>query len=71
MLENKVSNLLAEVKKLKDDIGELNVVIEENKSEKELFNTTIDQLEEKIKKQRQDNVDLRNENSTLRSQGGE
>ena len=35
MLENKVSNLLADVKKLEENIVELNVTIDENKSEKE------------------------------------
>jgi hypothetical protein len=41
MLENKVSNLLADVKKLEENITELNETIEGNRQEKVLLQSEI------------------------------
>lgn len=41
MLENKVSNLLADVKKLEENITELNETIESNRTEKVLLQSEI------------------------------
>lgn len=67
MLENKVSNLLADVKKLEENIEEKDATLLENKTEKDQLQKDIDTLEESIKLQRQANVDLKNENFKLLS----
>ena len=70
MLENKVSNLMATVKTLEKDIDHLNKDIKELNVDKVVLNENIEQLEDKIKQQRADYVDLQNECDDLKLKGG-
>jgi len=58
LLENKVSNLMATVTTLNKEIEKLNTVIVGLNNDKSDLNKTIEQLEEKIKIQRGQIVDL-------------
>jgi uncharacterized coiled-coil DUF342 family protein len=70
LLENKVSDLMAEVRHLEKDIKGLNGKIAEQAEEKEVLNQTILKLEERIKAQRAEIVDLQNETEDLKQKGG-
>jgi len=66
LLEDKVSDLMAEVRHLEKNIKGLNEQIAEQAKEKEVLNQTIAQREEKIKQQRAEIVDLKNETEELK-----
>ena len=70
LLENKVSDLMAQVRHLEKDIKGLNEQIAEQGEEKEVLNQTILQLEDRIKQQRAEIVDLKNESEELKQKGG-
>ena len=70
LLENKVSDLMAQVRHLEKDIRGLNSQLAEQATEKEKLSRTIVELEEKIKGQRAEIVDLRTENEELKQRGG-
>lgn len=70
LLENKVSDLMAQVRHLEKDIRGLNDVIAEQTREKEVLNQNIVNLEEEIKQQRGQIVDLQNESEDLKQKGG-
>lgn len=70
LLEDKVSDLMAEVRHLEKDIKGLNEQIAEQAEEKEVLNQNIAQLEERIKQQRAEIVDLKNETEELKQKGG-
>ena len=61
---------MAEVRHLEKDIKGLNGKIAEQADEKEVLNQTILKLEERIKVQRAQIVDLQNETEDLKQKGG-
>jgi len=70
LLENKVSDLMAQVRHLEKDIRGLNSQLVEQATEKEKLSRMIVELDEKIKGQRAEIVDLRTENEELKQRGG-
>lgn len=70
LLEDKVSDLMAQVRHLEKDIRGLNEKIAEQVREKEELNQTIQRRDEKIDEQRAEIVDLKNESEELKQKGG-